>query len=232
MKLNHVRCYGAALHKTRLCGAALHKTRLCGAALHKTPLYGAALCRTRLLVLLACAVVFAGGCSPLVFLPDEGLETAVRVTLSKPLGMLTAADLARITELDARNYGIRSLSGIEYCKNLSWLDLDTNQISNLKPLEQLGRPESPFDSTLVYLNLDSNEITDITPLSGLLNLKELSLFHNQVADVSALVTNVEAGGALESVVVDGTTLSAEAINIDIPLLESYGVIVSLAQPAR
>ena len=211
MKLNHVRCYGAALHKTRLCGAAL--------------------CRTRLLVLLACVIVFAGGCL-LVFLPDEGLETAVRATLSKPLGLLTAADLAKITELDARNYGIRSLSGIEYCKNLSWLDLDTNQISNLKPLEQLGRPESPFDSTLVYLNLDNNEITDITPLSGLLNLKELSLFDNQVADIGALVTNVEAGGALESVIVDGTTLSAEAINIDIPLLESYGVNVSLAEPAR
>ena len=211
MKLNHVRCYGAALHKTRLCGAAL--------------------CRTRLLVLLACVIVFAGGCL-LVFLPDEGLETAVRATLSKPLGLLTAADLAKVTELDARNYGIRSLSGIEYCKNLSWLDLDTNQISNLKPLEQLGRPESPFDSTLVYLNLDNNEITDITPLSGLLNLKELSLFDNQVADIGALVTNVEAGGALESVIVDGTTLSAEAINIDIPLLESYGVNVSLAEPAR
>jgi hypothetical protein len=211
MKLNHVRCYGAALHKTRLCGAAL--------------------CRTRLLVLLACVIVFAGGCL-LVFLPDEGLETAVRATLSKPLGLLTAADLAKITELDARNYGIRSLSGIEYCKNLSWLDLDTNRISNLKPLEQLGRPESPFDSTLVYLNLDNNEITDITPLSGLLNLKELSLFDNQVADIGALVTNVEAGGALESVIVDGTTLSAEAINIDIPLLESYGVNVSLAEPAR
>jgi Leucine-rich repeat (LRR) protein len=102
----------------------------------------------------------------------------------------------------------------------------------LKPLEQLGRPESPFDSTLVYLNLDSNEITDITPLSGLLNLKELSLFDNQVADIKALVTNREAGGALESVIVDGTTLSAEAINIDIPLLESYGVNVSLAEPAR
>jgi hypothetical protein len=27
-------------------------------------------------------------------------------------------------------------------------------------------------------------------------------------------------------------LSAEAINIDIPLLESYGVNVSLAEPAR
>jgi hypothetical protein len=211
MKLNHVRCYGAALHKTRLCGAALYQTRL--------------------LVLLACVIVFAGGCL-LVFLPDEGLETALRVTLSKPLGLLTAADLAKVTELDARNYGIRSLSGIEYCKNLSWLDLDTNQISNLKPLEQLGRPESPFDSTLVYLNLDNNEITDITPLSGLLNLKELSLFDNQVADIGALVTNVEAGGALESVIVDGTTLSAEAINIDIPLLESYGVNVSLAEPAR
>jgi Leucine-rich repeat (LRR) protein len=84
----------------------------------------------------------------------------------------------------------------------------------------------------VYLNLDSNEITDITPLSGLLNLRELSLFNNQVADIKALVTNVEAGGALESVVLDARTLSDEAVNVDIPVLESYGVQVSQATSAR
>jgi len=182
------------------------------------------------LVLLVCVIVWAPGCPRLVFFPDEGLETAIRAAISKPLGFLTEADLSGITALDARNYGIRNISGIEFCNNLAWLDLDTNQIADLRPLEQLGRPESPFDSTLVYLNLDGNEITDITPLSGLLNLKQLSLFNNQVADITALVTNVEAGGALESAVLDSRTLGEEAVNVDIPTLTSYGVQVTLGVP--
>jgi internalin A len=179
------------------------------------------------LVLLTCVICCTPGCPRLVFFPDEGLETAIRVEISKPLGFLTEADLAGITDLDARNYGIRNISGIEFCKNLAWLDLDTNQISDLRPLEQLGRPESPFDSTLVYLNLDSNEITDVTPLAGLLNLKELSLFNNQVANIKPIVTNVEAGGALESLILDNATLGDEALNVDVPTLEALGVQVTL-----
>ncbi len=186
--------------------------------------------RVRYLALLALVVVCVVGCPRLVSITDDGLEKAIRNEINKPLGFLTEDDLAKVLQLDARSYGIRNLSGIEYCKNLAWLDLDTNEISNLKLLEQLGRPENPFDSPLVYLNLDSNQITDITALSGLLNLKQLSLFNNQVSDIGALVTNVEAGGALESLIVDANTLSENAINVEIPLLVSYGVVVTEAVP--
>jgi len=188
--------------------------------------------RAQCLVLLVSMVVCVVGCSRLVFIRDEALEKAIRAEIGKPLGFLTEADLAEVVELDARSLGIQDISGIEYCKNLAWLDLDTNQISNLRPLEQLGRPESPFESPLVYLNLDGNVVTDITPLAGLLNLKQLSLFNNQVSDIGALVTNVEAGGALESVILDAKTLSEEAINVDIPILVSYGVEVTGAVPQK
>ena len=184
----------------------------------------------RCVALLALVVLCGVGCPRLVFIADNGLEKAIREEIGKPLGFLTEDDLARVLELDARSYEIRDLSGIEYCKNLAWLDLDTNQISNLRPLEQLGHPENPFHSPLVYLNLDSNLVTDITPLAGLLNLKQLSLFNNQVSDVGALITNVEAGGALESVILDAKTLSDNAINVEIPLLVHYGVAVTGAVP--
>jgi hypothetical protein len=170
------------------------------------------------------------GCPLVAFFPDKGLENAIRAQLGKPLGLITGLDLWSIRELDARNRSIRDLSGIEDCLNLAWLDLDTNKISNLGPLEQLGRPSDPSKSPLVYLNLDANEVTDITPLAGLLNLKQLSLFNNQVADITPLVTLVQAGGALESVVLDAKTLNDRAINVDIPLLESYGVQVTAAIP--
>ena len=211
MKLKHERCCGAALHETRLYGTVIHGTLL--------------------LILLACIVICSGGCPQLVFFSDDGLESAIRAALSKPLGLLTEADLTKVVTLDARDYSIRDLSGIEYCNNLAWLDLDTNQISNLEPLAQLGRPESPFDSTLTYLNLNNNDISDIMPLAGLLNLKQLFLFGNQVTDITALVTNVEAGGALETVILDKSTLSDEAIDVDIPTLEAYGVNVIQATKA-
>ena len=188
--------------------------------------------RAQCLVLLVSVLVSVVGCPRLVFIRDDALEKAIRAEIGKPLGFLTEADLAEVVELDARSLGIRDISGIEYCKNLAWLDLDTNQISNLRPLEQLGRPESPFESPLVYLNLDSNVVTDIIPLAGLLNLKQLSLFNNQVSDIGPLVTNVEAGGALESVILDSRTLSEEAINVDIPILVSYGVEVTGAVPQK
>ncbi|NIA13957.1 MAG: hypothetical protein GWP08_07740 [Nitrospiraceae bacterium] len=183
-------------------------------------------------VLLSLIVVAAAGCPDGVFFADKALESAIRAELHQPFGILTQQDLLEVRSIDARGLGIRDMSGIEYCKNLAWLDLDTNKISNLKPLEQLGRPESPFDSPLSYLNLDANEITDITPLAGLLNLTGLSLFDNQIADIQALVTNAENGGLGpgDSVVLDASTLNDRAVNVDIPTLQAFGVNVTAAVP--
>lgn len=173
------------------------------------------------------------GCPAAVFFPDQALESAIRAELHKPFGILTDLDLLGVQKLDARGLNIRDLSGIEHCLNLQWLDLQSNAISNLKPLEQLGRPSSPFDSPLVYLNLNSNEITDITPLVGLMNLQGLLLFDNLVADIQALVTNAEFGGLGEGdyVVLDFDTLNDKALTVDIPTLESYGVNVIQTVPA-
>lgn len=179
---------------------------------------------------LVSAALF--GCPAPVFIPDQALDSAIRAELHKPLGVLTEADLLQVLTLDARELNIRTLSGIEHCANLQWLDLRGNAISSLKPLEQLGRPESPFDSPLVYLNLNNNDITDIAPLVGLMNLQTLLLFDNQIADIRALVTNAQYGGLGEGdvVVLDYDTLSDEALTVDIPLLESYGVRVLQAIP--
>lgn len=183
------------------------------------------------LVLLVSIAVLAVGCPEIVVIPDNALDSAIRAEIGKPFGLLTRGDLLEVRSIDGRSLGIKDLSGIEYCSNLEWLDLDTNNISNLKPLEQLGRPESPFDSPLGYLNLDSNAITDITPLAGLLNLYQLSLFKNQVADIGPLVTNARAGGLGpgDSVILDLATLNEQALTVDVPTLVSLGVNVTLAQ---
>lgn len=176
---------------------------------------------------MSTAVLLVGCPYQPVFFSDHALESAVRDELKKPFGILTAADLLGVRELDGRGLGIEDLRGLELCSNLAWLDLDTNKISDLSPLEQLGRPDSPFNSPLVYLNLDGNEITDITPLAGLLNLQGVSLFGNQVADIGPLVVNATNMGLGEGdyVILDASTLNEEAIAVDIPMLLSFGVNV-------
>lgn len=177
--------------------------------------------------LLSGVLALTAGCpsSVPVFFTDAALENAVRSALHHPLGGLTQANLLELRTLDARGLSIRDISGLEFATNLTWLDLDTNEITNLMPLANL--------INITYLNLDSNQITDITPLAGLRNLNGLSLFDNQIADIQALVANAANGGlgAGDSVVLDVRTLSDHALTVDVPELELRGVVVTLAEPA-
>lgn len=169
--------------------------------------------------------VFTAGCPSLraiVIIKDAGLDRAIRAELGKPFGFLTRADLLELLTLDARNLGIRDISGLENATNLIWLDLDTNQISDITPLTPCVN--------LMVLNLDSNEIWDLTPLSGLFNLDLLSLFDNQVGDIGPLITNANNGGLGpgDTVVLDQATLNDHALTVDVPALRARGVNVVLA----
>lgn len=192
---------------------------------------------------LAVFLVFSGtllcGCPAtefLVIFPDPNLELAVRDALRKHFGLLTVYDLQNLITLNARERGIGSLSGLERCTFLTWLDLDTNRVSDLTPLAGLVNLE--------YLNLDSNQITDISPLVGLYRLRGLSLFDNQVADIGPLVTNVTSRGAhpdatnFEYVILDASTMGVDPddgvvtqTELDIAELETRGVNVILATEA-
>jgi Leucine-rich repeat (LRR) protein len=178
-----------------------------------------------LLTVLALSTAGCPATDEIVIFDDLALERAVRDELGQPFGFLTRQGLLSLQTLDAKGLGVSDLSGLEYCENLIWLDLDTNSISDLTPLTNLVN--------LMSLNLDSNEVFDIAPLAGLLNLDSLSLFDNQVGDIHALVTNAMNGGlgAGDQVVLDANTLSETALNVDVPQLESLGVNVILATPA-
>ena len=61
---------------------------------------------------------------------------------------------------------------------LSILNLNGNQISDVKPLASL--------TNLTDLNLSFNQISDVKPLANLTNLTELYLWDNQISDVKPL----------------------------------------------
>jgi hypothetical protein len=136
-----------------------------------------------------------------VVIPDPNLEAVIRETIGKPEGDITDTDLQTITQLDGHYRGIIDLTGLEYCTNLTWLNLDSNQIADITPLANLtaltelslGFNLQITDITplsnltaLTYLFLDFNYIADITPLANLTALTYLALMFNKITDITPL----------------------------------------------
>lgn len=144
--------------------------------------------------LLAALPAFFTGCpftSEVVIFPDESLEVAVRSALRQPLGFITVADMRDLIELDAHDFGVTDLRGLEHAVNLQILN-----VSNSAPTALSITSISPL-ATLVnlrILNLANNNILDITPVSGLFNLDQLILAGNFVFNITPLVANSGAGG--------------------------------------
>jgi len=107
---------------------------------------------------------------------DLNLDRAIRKQIGKLTGDIRQSDLWGITELKATNQNIGNLTGLEYCTNMTILDLAGNEISDITPLSNLR--------SLDTLTLDQNQISDITPLSSLTNLRQLFLWQNQIVDIS------------------------------------------------
>ena len=142
-----------------------------------------------------------------VNIPDANLRTAIEKNLGKAPGTaITPADMANLTELwaepepSAEDDKISDLTGLEHAKNLTFLNLQSNNISDISPLAELTKLEtlrlgynniadiSPLAglTSLTILELGSNNITDILPLVGLTNLTFLSLGGNNITDISPL----------------------------------------------
>ena len=142
------------------------------------------------------------------FLPDANLRRAVEEALGKsPGATITKAELATLRGLNAVNYGIIDLTGLEFATNLTWLYLSYNTITDLSPLAGL------VNLTTLYLR--SNAITDLTPLAGLVNLTILSLRSNEIMDLTPLadLTNLMELDLSGNGIMDLTPL-AGLVNLD------------------
>jgi hypothetical protein len=144
------------------------------------------------MVYAGIAVVLLVGlsaCSPVVFVPDQGLEAAIRQEIRKPLSLfLTRADLEKITTLNAASMNVNRLDGLQYCTNLRKINLNDNNVRNIDALAPLTK--------LTHVHLRGNRVVEIEALAGLLHLETLDLsgVDNVVADWKALQDNVLNGG--------------------------------------
>ena len=131
-----------------------------------------------------------------VIFKDANLQPAARKALDNPEGGVTRKNLASLKKLTGVQHGIIDLAGIEQAANLTMLNLNTNQITDVKPLAGLTKLTSLFLggnqivdvkpliglTELPHLDLHSNQITDITPLAGLTKLTLLDLSDNAIPD--------------------------------------------------
>jgi hypothetical protein len=128
-----------------------------------TPMWTRAWIRLVLAIVLFTVPASSASAQVVVDFPDPNLEAAIRDAIAKPTGPIYDTDLAGLTHL-SRPYGdISDLTGLEYCGDLT------------------------------YLELFSNQISDISALAGLTNLTQLRLDDNQISDISALGANTGIG---------------------------------------
>ncbi len=180
--------------------------------------------KAMLLGVILLLVVLLGACAApvpeTVTFPDENMEAAIRDALGKATGeAITPAELAGLTEFAATMQGITDLSGIEYCINLTVLNIWGNPISDLSSLASL--------TNLTTLNLMGNEISDISPLAFLTNLTWLYLEGNEISDISPLVENSGLGpGDIVILLANNLDLSEGSEDLEnIGQLEGRGVVV-------
>ena len=115
-----------------------------------------------------------------VDIPDPNLRAVVENVLSKASGdPILPSDMERLTELHAtEDADITDLRGLEHATNLTFLNLQLNNISDISLLEEL--------TNLTTLRLNNNAISDISVVAELTNLTTLELSGNNILDISAL----------------------------------------------
>lgn len=123
---------------------------------------------------------------------DNALRTCARET--------GFTHIAQFKSLLCYDKGIRQLNGIQQLRELTYLGVDYNAITDYSPLQALenlttlsasdngveqvsGFPVLPSLTTLV---LSNNRITDPSPLSALPHLTHLTLNRNQISSASTL----------------------------------------------
>lgn len=170
-----------------------------------------------------CFLLFLNfnGCSspteindPGITFSDPAFEALIREVLNKPSGDIIKNDMMTIHYISGYERNISSIDGIEYCKNLEWINIRTNQISDISSFAVLKR--------LQYINLWTNQISDISVLSELTSLTNLYIGRNQIEDIYPLIQNQGIGNG-DIVVISYNPLSAISLNTYIPELQARGV---------
>lgn len=91
---------------------------------------------------------------------------------------ITAEDAAKISQIVGQGFEIKSLAGIEHCKQLRLIQLADNAIEDITPIASLNKLQS--------IDLSGNQLSDVAPLQELVKLQYLNLSGNSIDSIAAL----------------------------------------------
>lgn len=100
---------------------------------------------------------------------DKQFEEVIRNNLNKSEGIITKADMCKVTSLKISGINIKNIQEIEYCNNLSALYLDNTKIDFQNVLTKLNK--------LTDVEIVNQEITDLSFLNACNLLKTLKIDH-------------------------------------------------------
>lgn len=122
---------------------------------------------------------------------DENLRNSILELAKKATGeenktTIYESDIDKIVEiaggssLKLANKGIKDLSGIEVFakKEVTWIFLDWNEITDLTPLKDF--------SNLTKISFSGNQVEDVTPLASLTNLTNITAINNPIKTIEPL----------------------------------------------
>ncbi len=140
-----------------------------------------------------------------VLFPDANLEAAVRSAINKPTGDIRRTDLVGtgFTSLSAPDSGIQDLTGLEYCRDLTNLNLSGNAFSDIGPLA--------FLYELRYVYLRNNAIQDLSSFTPLHEVRHLDLAGNPLGSGSGLAP-LASLVRLETLILSGCALESDDLN--------------------
>ncbi len=147
--------------------------------------------------------------------------------------------LTGLRQLGISDNPISNLDALASLTALQQLFMFATQVTDFSPLYGLSELDDvifslmnltdiSFMSHLTHLRickLNSNHITSVEPLAGLTALEGLDLSLNQITDIQALVDNTGLSSG-DHVDLSGNPLSQQAIDVEVPILQSRGVVVT------
>ena len=175
-----------------------------------------------------------------VSIPDPGLNAAVRDALQIPRAPLTEQDLLNLIVLDASGRDVKSITGLEFARNLAVLDLQVNSLTNfslpnaltnLSTLDLTGNLLTnctlPAGMTnLAKIVLETNALKTVTLPPGLTGLNDLILDHNQLTnltlppDMTNLVVLSVVANPLTTLVLSERLAASKDLSVNLTTLDS------------
>ena len=156
-----------------------------------------------------------------VNVPDEYLAKVIRSELNKE-GDLTIGDMRNLEHLDV-GYGVVSLEGLQYAKNLKTITGESNEVKDLRPLAKLKK--------LTKVNFENQYVAagELNIVDGKIkvNTEAYNRDGENIARKVALLNMT--GEVLKEQTLDGTT---KEVDLDVKGIQSgfYAVHVTFEDP--